>query len=372
MTITTSILIFAAALVAAILSYAIARAAVSKSLLPDRPNGRSSHKVATPRAGGLAIFGGFAAAMVLLIALQAATGSAPGYGAALCLGMGAFAFGAIDDVYALGARTKFLLQFALALGFVAVFGAVKHAPAPFVGTMDLGFAAVPLTVFWIVAFMNAYNFMDGINGIAGSCAIFALSAMSFVAAAGGNAWAAPAIFLAAALLGYLPLNFIGGRLFMGDGGSQFVGFMIAALAVLVSGGTASAASPLFMAIAFLPFIADVAFTLGHRISRGRNVFTAHNEHVYQLLVRRGGSHQAVATLYLTMVVISTTVAILVNERSAGAQYAAGLLLFAAFAALAATIYRRARLSGLFNYETPVTAPALTPVEQRTQFPAAAE
>ncbi|MEK7266155.1 MAG: hypothetical protein AAB227_08660 [Pseudomonadota bacterium] len=372
MTTAAAILIFSAALIAAIASYAIARLAVSLNLFPDRPNGRSSHKAATPRAGGFAIFGGFAIAMLLMIALQWTNGEGADYAATLALGFGAFAFGAVDDARSLGARLKLALQIALALGFIAVFGAVETIPAPFIGELRLGAAAIPLTALWIVGFMNAFNFMDGINGIAGACALFALSALAIMGAAGEGVWAAPAIFLAAALLGYLPLNFISGRIFMGDCGSQFVGFMIAVLATL-SGNADSAAAPLsrmFIPIVFLPFIVDVAFTLSHRLRRGRNILEAHNEHVYQLLVRMGRSHQAVATLYLTGVVLSTAVAIAVNGRAPSVQYAGALGLIVLMVALSAMAVRRAGAAGLLTNvaEEPMSPPA----EQSAQRPAAAE
>lgn len=370
MTAAASILILSAAIVAAISSYAIARIAIRRNLLPDSPNERSSHQSATPRAGGFAIFGGFAIAMILMITPQALGQEGSRNAAALALGFGAFAFGAVDDAHPLGARLKLLLQTALAFGFVAVFGAVETIPAPFVGEIDLGVAAIPLTMLWIVGFMNAFNFMDGINGIAGACALFVLSALALVGAAGEGAWSAPAIFLAAALLGYLPLNFISGRIFMGDGGSQFVGFMIATLAVL-AGDSDNAAAPvsrMFAPIAFLPFIVDVAFTLAHRVRRGRNVFEAHNEHVYQLLVRMGRSHQAVATLYLTAVALSTAVAITVNNRSSEVQYAAALSLIAVLVAISAITARKARAAQLLSGATPSPIEAEAPM----QFPAAAE
>lgn len=370
MTIATAVMILSAATIAAILAYAISRFVVSNALLPDRPNGRSSHAQTTPRAGGFAIFGGFAAAMILMIALQAMEGAASGYGAALGFGLGAFAFGAVDDVRPLGARLKLVIQLAIALGFIAVFGPVNRIPAPFVGGIDLGVASVPLTAFWIVAFMNAFNFMDGINGIAGACSLFVLSALAVASAAGEGVWAPPSIFLAAALLGYLPLNFRSGRIFMGDSGSQFVGFMIAALAVLAGNDPLAPVSRMFAPIAFLPFIVDVGFTLFHRVRRGRNIFKGHNEHAYQLLVRLGRSHQSVATLYLTLVVLSTTVAIFVNGLGAGAQYAAALALIVPFVILAKAVYRRANSAGLLNeLSNERASPAIGASER---FPAAAE
>lgn len=373
MTISAAVLIVSAAAVAAILTFAIARAVIDGGLIPDLPNGRSSHKAATPRAGGFAIFGGFVAAMALFIAQKMVAGAGgDDYAALLGFGLCAFAFGAADDLLTLSARTKLLLQVAIALAFAATFGAVEKIPAPFVGSIELGAAAIPMTAFWIVVFMNVYNFMDGINGIAGACALFALSALSFVAAAGESPWPAPALFLAAGLAGFLPLNLIGGRLFMGDSGSQFVGFMIAALAVLTSKAAAAPISPLFMPIVFLPFVVDVIFTLTHRFIRRRNIFQGHNEHAYQLLVRMGGSHQAVATLYLALVVISAAFAIVANERAAGAQYAAMLTLIVAFASLAAAVFLKARREGLLARHDGQPAAATKPGDGDPSLSAAAE
>lgn len=370
MSLAAAVMIVSAALISGVLSHAIARFAARRALLPDRPNGRSSHKKLTPRSGGIAIFGGFFAAIILYAAFFAANDLPNRYAPLVGCGLAAFAFGAADDLRPLGARLKLAAQIVIAIGFVAIFGPVESVPAPFAGEVGLGWAAFPLTVFWIVAFMNAFNFMDGINGIAGACAIIVLSALA-VAAGGGEAlWAAPAVFLACAIFGYLPLNFPGGRLFMGDGGSQFVGFMIAALAVLTAKGAGGPLSPLFTPIAFMPFLFDVFFTLAHRIRRKRNIFEAHNEHLYQLAVRLGRSHQAVTTLYLTLTVISTTVAILVNAMAPRLQFVGAAALIALFAPLAVLVYRRAAAAGLFT--APATRVAAPPVEEARRFPAAAE
>jgi hypothetical protein len=111
-------------------------------------------------------------------------------------------------------------------------------------------------------------------------------------------------------------------------------------------------------------------TLAHRIKRGRNILEAHNEHVYQLLVRMGRSHQAAATLYLTAMVLSTTAAIVVTDLTPGAQYTAALAIIAVLIPLAASVYARASDAGLLSGEpgTPI-APA---IEERPQVSAAAE
>lgn len=340
---TTAMFIIWAAVFAAVTSYAIANFVAAKPFLLDRPNERSSHRAATPRAGGFAIFGGFAVA-IAYYALQQSAGAEQSRALTIsAFGFAAFALGAIDDAVALGARLKLLVQIAIAVGFVAIMGPVASIPAPFIGELSLGVTAFPLTAFWIVAFMNAYNFMDGVNGIAGACGVLVLAALAAASSGYSGGVTAISIFLAAALFGYLPLNFISGRLFMGDSGSQFTGFMIAALAVLSGEGHAEGEglSRMFVPIAFLPFIFDVAFTLVHRIARGRNILAAHNEHLYQLMVRLGASHIAVTTLYVSLVAISAAAAAWVNGRSSLIQYGAALALIALFGALAVIVYRRA-------------------------------
>jgi UDP-N-acetylmuramyl pentapeptide phosphotransferase/UDP-N-acetylglucosamine-1-phosphate transferase len=359
-----ALILVSAFVLALALSHAIARYASRNGLAPDHPNGRSSHARPTSRAGGFAIFAGFAVGFALVTAFNAGSGGLLLYAPLAAGAVAAFSFGAVDDMRPLGARAKLAAQILIAIGFVAFAGPVESIPFPFVGDVDLGMAAYPLTAFWIVAFMNAFNFMDGVNGIAGACAIFVLSAIS-VAAAGP--WAAPAALLACALFGFLPLNLPHGKVFMGDGGSQFIGFMIAALAVLAA--RSGEVSPAFAPLAFLPFLFDVAFTLAHRVSRGKNIFEAHNEHVYQLLVRLGRSHQGVTMIYLTLIAVSTTAAVLTNASAPGLQLAVAAGLCVIFLAQALGVYRRAAAAGLISQKDEAPLPAAEP---QKVFRAAAE
>jgi UDP-GlcNAc:undecaprenyl-phosphate GlcNAc-1-phosphate transferase len=342
----TAILIFAATVFASAFSHAIAKFLVRHAVLPDVPNGRSSHRRSTPRSGGLAIFGGFTAAFALVLAFAAISGAPTHFAPLAALGFLAFAFGAVDDLRGIGALRKLIAQIALAAAFVAIYGGVDRIPAPFIGDLDIGVAGFALTMFWIVAFMNAFNFMDGVNGIAGGYGVLALAAIGAASAATGAATGVPAVLLAAALFGFLPLNFPGGKIFMGDCGSQFAGFMIATFAVLASKGGAGL-SPFFVPIVFMPFIVDVALTLVMRARRGCNILKAHNEHIYQLLARMGRTHQSVTTIYLSLGAVSAAVAIAVNGASPLTQYAAILSLVSLFAVLGFAVYARADKAGLF-------------------------
>lgn len=318
----SAVLILVGAVLAGTLSHFAARFLAARTFLPDRPNGRSSHRRVTPRAGGFAIFAGFSAGMsaLLLFAVLREGALAADYAWFFAFAILAFFFGAVDDALALGARFKLVAQFVIAAGFAAIFGAVETLDAPFLGEVALGPAGYALTVLWIVAFMNVFNFMDGINGIAAACAMFVLSALAVAGAGVASVWTPPAIFLAAALFGFLPLNLPDGRIFMGDNGSQSIGFSIAALAALTGGGGDDKVSLTFAPLAFLPFIFDVAFTLAHRARRGCNVLAAHREHLYQLLLRLGLSHVAVTSLYLTLTALSATAALLLLRAPAPGQW----------------------------------------------------
>ncbi len=374
MAVATAVMIFLAAFASALSAYAIARVVVAKSLLPDRPNGRSAHRRVTPRAGGFAIIGGFLLGTLGYAVFLTLNDAAPiEYAPLVAGGLAAFLFGAIDDARPIGARVKLAAQTLIAIAFVALIGPVASIPLPVLGDTPLGHAAFPLTVFWIVAFMNAFNFMDGVNGIAGACAVFVLAALGVAAAGGGALSLAPAaIFLSCALFGFLPLNFPSGRLFMGDGGSQAVGFLIAAFAVLTSKGDDGAiVSAMFTPLAFMPFLFDVAFTLVHRLHRKRNVFEAHNEHLYQLMVRLGRSHQSVTTTYLSVTALSTSVAIIANSIAPGLQFLAVFALLAVFLPAGLAIYRRAARKGLLGAAASSATEKL-PAERAQAFPAAAE
>jgi len=367
-----AVMILAAAAMAGAISHGASRFFAARTFLQDQPNGRSAHKALTPRSGGIAIFAGFAAATTIYIAFLAIFGhqDAGAYLKFFFFTFLAFAFGALDDARALGARIKLLAQILIACGFVATVGAVHAIPAPFISEINFGIAAFPLTVLWVVAFMNVFNFMDGINGIAASCALFVLAALSVSAAGEAAVFAPQALFLACALYGFLPLNLSHGRIFMGDSGSQFVGFAVAALAVLTVRNGDGGVSAMFVPIAFLPFIFDVAFTLIHRAWRRRNIFAAHNEHLYQLLVRLGGKHESVTTLYLTLVVVSTTMALIANAFGAGVQYAVALALALAFVPPAMLIFTRAKKAGL--YAGDADKARKEPAVEETAFRAAAE
>jgi UDP-N-acetylmuramyl pentapeptide phosphotransferase/UDP-N-acetylglucosamine-1-phosphate transferase len=192
---------------------------------------------------------------------------------------------------------RFGVHLGAAAAATALLGPPQSVNLGSLGRFDLGIAAWPLTLLWIVGMTNAFNFMDGIDGIAG---ITAAAAGGGLAAAAGLLRVEPvalvSLAFAAASVGFLACNWPPARIFMGDVGSAFCGFMIAVLPL--AGGPEAAASLVpIVAVTMWPFIFDTAYTLCRRLARGENVFRAHRSHLYQRLVITGWSHRAVSTLY---------------------------------------------------------------------------
>jgi UDP-GlcNAc:undecaprenyl-phosphate GlcNAc-1-phosphate transferase len=243
----------------------------------DVPNGRSSHTVPTPRGGGAPIAVG-----LVLVALLIRSPAAIAFAIAVA------AFGAIgfaDDLGGLPVSRRLLLQ---GLGSAAAaIALVSNLVLPPVALA----AAAAVIAIWIAGFVNAFNFMDGVNGISGAHAALGGAAYAclgvwrpdlFLVAGGGA--------LAAGALAFLPWNAVRARVFLGDVGSYGLGAALAVLAACaVIGGipVEAALGPLAL------YLADTAWTLQRRIRSGERFFEAHRTHTYQQLCDLGWSHQRV-------------------------------------------------------------------------------
>lgn len=323
------------------IAFVVARAFAERGVLPDRPNSRSNHIAVTPRSGGMAIVSAWMIGMFLVVSIAPSTGLI--IFPLIFITLFVFIVGLIDDKYSAPAWMKLAAQLGAAFAFIGFLGALERGPAPIIGMTDLGVAGPILTILWIVGVMNAYNFMDGVNGMAASCGGFALAALSAATAfSGATTISAAAGFLALSLYGFLPVNFPSGRIFMGDNGSQSVGFLAAAIAIVAASETAGRVSALFLPTALAPFLFDVTFTVAHRTFRGRNVAAAHREHLYQLLVRSGWSHARVSTVYLAATAASSAAAFASLQLPAQWQFVPLAALFCVFIPPAFIVYRRAR------------------------------
>jgi UDP-N-acetylmuramyl pentapeptide phosphotransferase/UDP-N-acetylglucosamine-1-phosphate transferase len=261
----------------------------------DTPNARSSHTRATPRGGGLAIVGVVAAVAVVMMLLEPRVWRSVAGVILPALAIAAVSW--VDDVRTLRNRTRFAVHLLAAVAAAAVLGPVTRVDLGSLGQLRFGPAAWPLTLLWIAGLTNAFNFMDGSDGIAGVTAAAAAAGIAAAAAAlGAGSVAMLAASLAGGAIGFLSLNWPPARIFMGDVGSAFCGFLIAVLPLALPADCRAEVLPL-AALAMWPFIFDTAFTFVRRLGRGENVFEAHRSHLYQRLLIGGWSHRGVACLY---------------------------------------------------------------------------
>jgi len=287
-----------------------------------------------PRVGGWAIALGAAFALTLVGVVFRPTGAtllnAPERFAPVLLGaLAMLALGTADDVSPLSAKVKFGVQTVIGLGVYLLGARIELVSAPF-GIVTLGpVLGACVTVVWLVGIANAFNLLDGADGVAGGSAFFSATAILMMSVALGH----PAIGLlaagiAGALLGFLPFNFPPARAFLGDSGSLIVGFLLAGLAVEGStkGPTLVAiAVPLF---AFAVPVVDTTITLVRRILRGRSVFARDHSHLHHQLARVGfNPRQVVAWIYGASAAVALVAMLFINPNAR--SYAVALIVFGA-------------------------------------------
>jgi UDP-N-acetylmuramyl pentapeptide phosphotransferase/UDP-N-acetylglucosamine-1-phosphate transferase len=322
---------------AAAVAWAVARAVCSWAehrRILDVPNERSSHSRPTPRLGGLGLIGGVAAGVLVPIGATAIDPAR--YVLVLAIAVGLAAVSLLDDLRGLSARLRLVVH-AIA-GAATIWGLDVVARVQAAGLdAAAAWAFAVVAAVWIVAFVNAFNFMDGIDGIAAGQALVAgLGWLAVGATLNDPVVVRLAAAIAGAAAGFLILNWSPARLFMGDVGSAFFGYLLAAMPLVH--GSAVELAPAAPVLVW-PFLFDTAFTLLRRASRGEPLLEAHRSHLYQRLTSRGQagalSHAQVAAAYMALAAagVPTAWALATGRWTSGA---AGVLLAAV---LAFTLWR---------------------------------
>jgi len=291
----------------AYISVAATRVWMHRQQILDIPNDRSSHSHPTPRGGGLVIV------VLSTIGLLVAWFLYPVWSfPTLCTGLAGIwlvaAVSWMDDLRSLSNRVRFTAHTLAGILIIVAFGSWRIVNIPQVGPIDLAWLGLPITFVWMVGLTNAYNFMDGIDGIAGGQAVVAGLGWVIV----GLITDQPLIavfgtFVAASSLGFLGHNWPPARIFMGDVGSAFLGFVFAFMAV-----AASRTDPRLAVVGIIlvwPFVFDSGFTFFRRLLNRENVFSAHRSHLYQRLVIAGYSHRFVSSLYIGLAIIGLLLAL---------------------------------------------------------------
>jgi Fuc2NAc and GlcNAc transferase len=274
---------------AGLLTGAVRRYAISRSLL-DHPNERSSHEIPTPRGGGVAIVVAFCAAVAWLAAAgQLATGAT-----VALIGAGGWValVGFLDDHRHVAAGVRLAAHFIAAAWALAWIGGLPPLRM-FGAELQLGWLGHIGAAVFLVWVLNLYNFMDGIDAIAGieAVTVSLAGAVLWLIATGSSAALVPAL-LAAASAGFLAWNLPPARIFMGDVGSGFLGLVLALFAVW----SAHEESRLLWSWVILlgVFVVDATVTLLRRLVRRERLHEAHRSHAYQYAARQFGQHRNVS------------------------------------------------------------------------------
>lgn len=269
----------------------------------DQPKARGMHDKPMPRMGGIAIFLGFIFT-VLVVTPSVEAFEWKQISGLLVGGMIIFLLGFFDDIYNLNAKLKFLIQVIAALVVIYSDIRIEFVTWPFAegNILILEKISIPITLFWIVGVTNAVNLIDGLDGLAAGVSSIAAICLMILSMFSPNPIGPVAAILMAALagscLGFLPYNFNPAKIFMGDTGSTFLGFVLAVSSIqgLIKGYTAVTILIAVLVLA-LP-IFDTTFAILRRIISRRPIMEADRGHIHHRLVDKGYSQkQAVITLY---------------------------------------------------------------------------
>lgn len=266
--------------------------AVRWGWLDQANSSRKVHARPVPRLGGLGIVGGFFAPLCALFVVDSGVGAH--FRAQTALVGGLFIGGAVivalglyDDLRGAGARLKFSVQLVVALALYALGFRIEVIANPFGPALPLGMLSLPFTVLWVVGVINALNLIDGLDGLAGGVAFFGVGTNFVLAMARGDILLALLMAaLAGAILGFLVFNFNPASIFMGDTGSMFLGFVLAAVSIKTSTKSGTAVAMLVPIMALGLPIMDTLLAMVRRSMVGRPLFSADREHIHHRLMSR--------------------------------------------------------------------------------------
>lgn len=292
------------------------RAPARRIGLVDHPTVRKTHCTPTPLTGGIALF--LAVTAGLLVAAPATPGLVP----ILAGGALLVAFGVLDDIRELHYRLRFVVQAAAAA--CLVFGADVRVESLGnllgFGPIELGLLSVPFSIFAIVGLINAINMLDGLDGLAGGVTLVSLAAVLLVAGAAVPALVMPALILAAGVIGFLLVNYRfpwrrRAPIFMGDAGSNLLGYYLAWFVIALPQQAPETVSPIAaLWLVGLP-VADTLATIWRRKRQGLSAFDAGHNHIHHLLQRAGFGINA--TLFLVLCIAAAFALIGLSQTFSG-------------------------------------------------------
>lgn len=278
----------------------------------DKPNARKVHHGLIPRLGGLAIYAGFMISVLCTVGLSfEMVGIMIGATVLIVVGV-------IDDRWSLPAKVKLLGQILAAAIVVIGFGIqIDWLVLPYIGLLYLPtLISVPVTIFWIIGFVNTVNLIDGLDGLAAGVAAIASLAIAMLAFQMGQ-WvsAAAMVAMAGSALAFLQYNFNPAKIFMGDTGSMFLGYIIAVVSVLGVMKTAAVTVLFVPVIALMVPIMDTLLAIIRRRISGIPVFAPDKSHLHHRLLAQGLNQKQVVLVMYALTAFFSCIALLVIHVS---------------------------------------------------------
>jgi UDP-GlcNAc:undecaprenyl-phosphate GlcNAc-1-phosphate transferase len=317
MSLYVSLLVLTAA-VSALLTYWVRNTAIVRGLRATPVYGRHTHTRPVPRLGGIAICLTFVLAALTYLPLSRllhADFSARSYLGILVPVVLIFGMGVYDDLKPLRPKSKIAVQAVAAiLLYLGGFG-VHYFESLLDGNIVGKAVDLPLTILWVLLITNAFNLIDGLDGLAaGSAFISALMVLIAAVANHNDLVTFLVVGLLGAILGFLPFNFHPASIFMGDSGSLFIGFLLSALSMAAGNKATTLGGAAIPLLAFGLPILDVSLAVLRRALRRRPLFRGDTDHIHHKLLKRGFSHaQAVGVLYIaTGIFVSASLILLAD------------------------------------------------------------
>ena len=274
-----------------------------KKNLIDVPNERKIHHTPISRIGGVAIWLSTMLTFLCLVFMSYyPTGSLL---SGILLGSSLmFLLGLIDDIYNLPAKFKLVIQLSIAT-LVYILG-IQISTIPIFGGIDLGFWSYPITILWIVGISNALNFIDGVDGLAGSVTTINSITLAIIALAmvpPNSIIALIGFILAGSMLAFLTYNFNPAKIFMGDSGALFSGFLLATISITGVMKAATLAILLPFLVLAVPIV-DITYSSLRRIFKGQSPFVADAEHIHHKLLHAGFSQKKTVGILASCAIIA--------------------------------------------------------------------
>lgn len=302
--------LFATIILSAILTPFVRKLAFKIGAI-DKPNARRVNKVPMPTMGGLAVFLSFNIANIFLLKNQYPTDQLVSLLIAQCV---VIVTGVVDDIYELKPRQKVLGIIIAALIVYFVVGVrMTTITIPFLGTIELGWLSLPITIIWILAITNAVNLIDGLDGLAAGVSIIALTTSAitgFFFLNVTSTFVSIMMFtLVAALIGFLPYNFHPAQIYLGDTGALFIGFMMSVFSLYGLKNATFITIIIPVIIMGVP-ITDTIYAILRRVLNNKPIAQADKHHLHHRLMQMGLSHRETVLVIYGIALIFSFISLL--------------------------------------------------------------